>query len=288
MIAILVLATLIAATSFDCLSVAAVNVTLENMHSISIASSTTVSLEAERVGATTVTIIIRNTVSVLALSNVSIISALKAESTTVTDESNDYMTIVITNIYDKSLSLFFASNADGSSSINNSSATTLLDNAFTQYAFSTDWAEKIYVSPNLNSNDSKVEDSYTDSSDIDVSYVNSYSVFVTCFFEDIAVFDCNIDLFKQFSISCNNQIEGLVCLNSAQNIVNESASAFFAVCKWAAYIYSNDNDANISNLKSTLISCCIDTLCRASSRQLKQDKTSHDARKRIKEIEAQF
>jgi len=131
------------------------------------------------------------------------------------------------------------------------------------------------VSSNLNLDDSKIEDSYTSSSDIDVSYVNDYSVLITCSFEDTAVFDCNIDLFKQSSISCNDQVDDSVCLNFAQNIVNEFASSFFAVCARTVYIYSNDNDVNVSNLKSILISCCVDVSCQALSRQSKRNNTQH-------------
>ncbi len=115
---------------------------------------------------------------------------------------------------------------------------------------------------------SKIEDSFTGSPDIDVSYVDDYSVLITCSSEDTAVFDCNIDLFKQPGIICNNQIDGSVCLNSAQKIPDEPASPFFTSCAETAYTYPNDNEANVSNLKSNLISCCIDTFCKALSRQL--------------------
>lgn len=125
------------------------------------------------------------------------------------------------------------------------------------------------MNSNLNLDDSKIEDSYTSSSDIDVSYVNDYSVLITCSFKNTAVFNCNVDLFKQLSISCNDQVNDFVCLNFAQNIVNELTSSFFAVCAKTVYIYSNDNDVNVSNLKSILISCCVDVLCQALSRQFK-------------------
>ncbi len=252
-IAFLMLATLIVATSFNCSLIFTVTVNLEKTNSISASSIVT--------------------------------SASEAESTA-TNDSDNYMTIAMINMYDKQLSLSFALNADDSSSIDNSLTTTLSDNVFTQYAFSTEWAERIYVGSNLNLDDSKIKGSYTNSSDIDVSYVNDYYVSITCFFENTAVFDCNIDLFKQLDISCNDQVDNSVCLNFAQNILNELASSFFAVCAEAVYIYSNDNDVNVSNLKSILIFCCIDTSCNASWRQPKQDNTSHDEHMRIRVIKS--
>ncbi len=255
-IAFLRLATLIAATLFNCSSTHTVTVTLENRDLTLISSI------------------------------VSVTSASDAESTATTNDSENYMTISIINMYDNQLSLFFDSNADDLSSIDNSSVIILSDNVFTQYAFSTEWAERVYVSSNLNLNDSKIEDSYTNSSDIDISYVNDYSVFITCFFEGTAVFDCNVDLFKQSSISCNDQVNDSVCLNFAQNIINELTSSFFAVCTRAVYIYLNDNDVNVSNLKSILISCCVDASCQALSRQSKWNNTQHVERMRIRDIES--
>lgn len=96
---------------------------------------------------------------------------------------------------------------------------------------------------------------------------------ITCSFEGTAVFGCNINLFKQSGITCNNQVDGPVCLNFAQSVADEPASPFFAACAGAAYIYPNDNDANVSNLESNVVFCCIDTSCKALSRQSSKRET---------------
>ena len=254
-IASLMLAALVAATSFNC-------------------SPTPI-----------VTVNLGNTGSTLALSAVPVTSAPETGSTTLTNELDDYMTIAMTNAHGIQLSLSFDSNADDPSPIDNSSAIMLPDNVFTQYTFPTEWAGRIYLGPHLNPDGSKIEGSYTSSPDIDVSYVNDYSVPITCSFEGTAVFDCNVDLFKQSSISCINQVDDPVCLNFAQNVVNEPASPFFAACEGAAYIYPNDNDVNVSNLKSILISCCIDESCQALSRQPKRNNTKHIERMRVRDIQ---
>lgn len=103
---------------------------------------------------------------------------------------------------------------------------------------------------------------------------------ITCSSEDKPVSGCNIDLFKQRNIPCTNKVDGPVCLNPAQNIANGPAPPFFAACKGTAYPYPYDNDANVSNLKSTLVSCCISTSCKAPSRQPKQNNTPHHMRLR--------
>ncbi len=171
--------------------------------------------------------------------------------------------IFVINIYDISLSISFGSNASGLSSIENPLATTLAHGSSTQYIFFTKWTNRIYVSSNLNPQDSKIEDSYTSSPNIDISYVDDYSVLITCFFEDIAIASCNINLFSQLEIACNYQVDNSICLNLAREYSNSLASLFFAACQEVAYIYSNDNETNVSNLPSRLIIYCIDTLCKA-------------------------
>lgn len=99
MIAVSLLAALVAATSFDCSSIAAVIVAPGESHSNSGASSTTNALGVGRVAVPTVTVTVRETVSVPALSNVLITSAPALGNTAITDGPNDYMTIAISNTY---------------------------------------------------------------------------------------------------------------------------------------------------------------------------------------------
>ena len=237
-IAVLALAALVAASPFNCPPAATVTVTLGDGHSTPASSSAPVT------------------------------SAPHPVSTTGTDGSADYMTISITNVYGSQLSLSFLSNAGAPAPVGNPSATVLPDKSPTQYAFPTGWAGRIYVGSNTDYRSSKIEGSLTSPPDIDVSYVDGYSVLITCSSEGIAVSGCNIDLFKQPGITCNSQVDGPVCLNPAQNIADGPAPPFFKACAGAAYTYPNDNTANVRNLKSNLVSCCIGTSCQAPSRQL--------------------
>ncbi len=237
-IAVLALAALIAASPFNCPPTTTVTMTLGDGHSTPASSS------------------------------VSVTSAPHPVSTTSTDGSTDYMTVSITNVYGSQLSLSFLSNAGDPAPVGNSATTVLPNNSPTQYAFPTGWAGRIYVGPNTNYRSSKIEGSLTGPPDIDVNYVDGYSMPITCSSEGTAVSGCNIDLFKQPGITCNNQVDDPVCLNPAQNIADGLAPPFFKACAGAAYTYPNDNKANVSNLKSNLVSCCIGTSCQAPSRQL--------------------
>ena len=278
-IAGLVLTALVAVTPSDCPAVPpAVIVNFRDKHSMSSATLTMNASKASTTAATTITVTIRKTISVPALRTIPVTSAPDAGSLSTTYDSGDYMTILITNTHGKPLYLSFASKFDGPSPVGDPAATTLPHDAFTQYLFPTGWAGRICVGPNLNPDGSKIEGSYTGPPDVDVSYVDGYSVPITCSSEGTAVTGCNIDLFEQPGITCDNEIDGPICLNSAQNIANGPAPPFFAACAGRAYTYPNDNDANVGNLKSTLVSCCLGSSCKTSSRQILRDHSLRGGR----------
>jgi len=85
-----------------------------------------------------VTVTLENRNLTLISSIISVTSASDAESTATMNDSENYMTISMINMYNNQLFLFFDSNADDFSLINNSSVIILSDNVFTQYAFSTE------------------------------------------------------------------------------------------------------------------------------------------------------
>ncbi len=107
-ITILILAALIAATSFNCPLAATVTVTLRKENFISTSKI------------------------------VSVTSASDVKSTTNTDSSYSHMTISLTNVYETQLSLSFASNAGGPSPIDNPFAIILSNASSTQYTFPTE------------------------------------------------------------------------------------------------------------------------------------------------------
>ena len=206
--------------------------------------------------------------SILSPNAIPVTNAPVSRSTTTTDSLSDCITILIINIYGTQLSVSFDSDVGGPSLIGNPSATVLPNALLTQYAFPAGWAGRIYIGPNTNPFGSKIEGSIISPPNIDISYIDGYSVPITCSSNGVAVSGCNIDLFKQPGIIYNNQIDGPVCLNSVRNIAGRPTPPFFAACAGAAYTYPNDNNANISNLRSNLISYYINILYKAPLRQL--------------------
>ena len=203
---------------------------------------------------------------------VSTTTAATEPSITHFSESHDRMTISITNRYGAPVSLSFGSNAGGPLPIGDPSATVVLDHSSTEYLFPTGWAGRIGVGPNLHDDASKIEGSFTGPPDIDISYMDGFTVPITCSSNGIPVSGCNIDLFQQPNIVCTNQEDGPVCLNPMKDIPNGPAAPFFAACAGAAYTFPTDDDANVAELQSNLVSCCIGISCEAPSRQLQNGK----------------
>lgn len=175
------------------------------------------------------------------------------------------MTIAITNHYGSALSLSFGLDVSSPPPYGNPQPTVLLDSATTQYVYPDRWAGNVAIGPNLNPDGSKIEGSFINSSvDIDVSYVDGYTVPITCSSEGVAVTGCNLDLFQGH---CENQVDGPVCLNPARYTAYGPPTPFFSPCAGAAYTFPHDDGANRDYLPSRLVSCCIGTSCVAPSRQ---------------------
>ena len=123
-----------------------------------------------------------------------IITVLETRSMAPKGLSN-YIIITIINIYGNYLFFSFGLDAGGSSLVGNPSPTKLANNAFTQYTFPIEWAGRVYVGPNLNPNNNKIKGSFTSPPNIDISYVDNYSVPIMCSSEGIVVTGYNINLF---------------------------------------------------------------------------------------------
>lgn len=179
------------------------------------------------------------------------------------------LTITVTNVYGTQLSLSFASNVPGPSPIGDPQPTVLANSASTQYIFPTGWGGNININPIFNINGSKIEASFIDGmTDVDVSYVDGFSVPITCSLGDTVLTGCNIDLFKQTDVTCETEVEGPVCINPTRFTLFDGPPApFFAACAGAAYTFPLDNSSNWYG-HGYDISCCIGTSCKAPARQI--------------------
>lgn len=210
-----------------------------------------------------------NTNTILASTVYVTITKLKTISITGCEPSTSLqsmMTIALTNMYGHDLSVSLESNRGAPSPIGNPRPSVLPNASPTEYIFPSGWAGRICVGPDLNPNGSKIEGSFTGLPDIDVSYVDGYTVPLVCDSEGIPVSGCNVELFD--NSVCEDLIQGPLCLNSARfSNTSSSIPQFFRPCTGSAYTYPFDDKANRDSLSSNLVTCCIGTPCKPPSRQ---------------------
>ncbi len=187
----------------------------------------------------------------------------------VQSSTNSFMTIAVTNSYESGLSLSLASNVDSPTPIGNPFPAALPKSSSTEYTFPTGWAGRLCVGKVMNTNASKIEASFDGTVDVDVSYVDGYTVPIVCSSDGVPVTGCSIELFKQSGAPCEDLVDNHLCLNTARETPHGPPPPFFKACAGTAYTFPSDDQANQYNTSSNLISCCIGSVCKAPLRQLK-------------------
>lgn len=169
-------------------------------------------------------------------------------------------TIAITNLYGSPLSIAIGSNSGGPSPDGDPQPTTVASQ--TSYTFPSGWAGRIAVGKSLSGANSLIEASYgLGNTAVDVSYVDAYSVPITCSVDGEAVTGCNLELWNQ-GIDCDTPSDNHdACINSSAHMDNGPPPAFFAACAGAAYTFPNDNTATDGYIAGNEVSCCIGTSC---------------------------
>ena len=102
------------------------------------------------------------------------------------------LTINIVNHFGEPLSIFYGSNADGPSALGDPGPGTLTSS--TQLLCPSDWAGRITIGKNYDPRGSKIEASFVPPDyvpDVDISYVDGYSVPITCSCSGLPVTGCN-------------------------------------------------------------------------------------------------
>ncbi|KAL9603143.1 MAG: hypothetical protein Q9219_001346 [cf. Caloplaca sp. 3 TL-2023] len=193
--------------------------------------------------------------------------------------SDGDLTIAITNNYGQDLTMSFLNNAGFPGLRGDPQTTTLVAGASTSYAAPSGWAGRINVGKIDHVDNSKIEGSFygAGNGDIDISYVDGYSVPITCSVGGQVVSGCNSELFNQGCNSPDTLTPGpdgspAVCSNGARSSDWGPPSGFFAPCAGAAYTFPKDDGANTGMISDTHIDCCIGTSCAPSPHQQYQKR----------------
>ncbi|KAH8691612.1 hypothetical protein BGW36DRAFT_432160 [Talaromyces proteolyticus] len=203
-------------------------------------------------------------------------------TTTITTTSGSYppefVTITVINSYGSDITTSHSIATGAPTPISGDVSTGTMTNGETAaFAVPTGWIGNIAV------NDAKYATSGDDSLieanfvipymgtvavvDVDISYVDGFSVPIVCSCNDVVVTGCTLDLFSLST--CPNNDGQNACVNPlrADNLAT-SASDFFAPCAGMAYTFPNDSAANSMGACQTgQITCCIGTDCPANPKQ---------------------
>lgn len=178
------------------------------------------------------------------------------------------LTINVVNSLGSPLSIFYGSNAGAPTPVGNPGYGVLTSS--TTVLFPSGWAGRITIGKTYDPLGSKIEASYSPPyyvADVDVSYVDGYSIPISCSCSGVAVTGCNIPLFND-GHTCSNEGPGPICYNPEQGIASGPAAPFFEPCQGAAYTYPDDNAANsYGQCSAGVIDCCVGSQCPAPARQ---------------------
>ncbi|MCJ1316166.1 hypothetical protein MMC15_001486 [Xylographa vitiligo] len=184
------------------------------------------------------------------------------------------MTVRVTNSHSSAWSVFLGANAGGPTAVGNPQPSVIQPAAATQYVFPPCWAGRISFAYQDGQPDaSKIEGSNFQYPDLDVSYVDGFTVPITCRADGGGIdgqyfTGCNVDLFALHPCyhanrdgSCRNP------MNLPPPLDYGPPSPFFAPCAGAAYTFPGDNDANNGDVGTYTMECCIGRDCPPVPRQ---------------------
>ncbi|MCJ1283323.1 hypothetical protein MMC26_002651 [Xylographa opegraphella] len=184
------------------------------------------------------------------------------------------MTVRVMNSHSSAWSVFLGANAGGPTAIGNPQPSIIQPAAATQYVFPPCWAGRISFAHEDGQPDaSKIEGSNFQSPDLDVSYVDGFTVPISCAaaggpLDGQSFTGCNVDLFALHTCyhpnpdgSCRNP------MNLPPPRDFGPPSPFFAPCAGAAYTFPGDNGANNGDVGTYTMDCCVGRDCPPVPRQ---------------------
>ncbi|KAI3393583.1 hypothetical protein diail_3932 [Diaporthe ilicicola] len=186
----------------------------------------------------------------------------------------EHLTIQIVNSYGHEITTAHASNAGSPTPVGGAIQPGVVPHGTTaSFAVPTGWAGNVAMNRanfSITGDASLLEASFVKPNGwefavagVDVSYVNGFTVPITCKCDGAWVAGCKKNLFnvKHEAREVNN------VANAAANPLRADMSAtsakeFFKPCEGAAYTFPNDHAANsFGDCQSGLISCCVGTAC---------------------------
>lgn len=178
-------------------------------------------------------------------------------------EYSGYMTLSIVNKYRPGLPMALTSDFAAPSAIGKPKPAALGNS--NKVLFPSGWSGLMDIARIMDKSSSKIEASYSKSVHVDVSYVDGYTVPITCSCGEKVIAGCNVELFNAIG-ACPDEGPGPTYYKPSAFLDDGPAHPFFAPCKAASYTYPKDDQATRGCAKS-LIECCVGAECPANPNQ---------------------
>lgn len=187
-----------------------------------------------------------------------------AGPTPVDSGDSGHMTLSVINKYGPGLSMAITSNVGTPTAISDPKPAALGKSA--KFLFPIGWGGLLDIAPILDKSASKIEMSFDNGVFADVSYVDGYTVPITCSCEGEVIAGCNVELFNATG-PCPDEGPGPICYNPSAFLDHGPTHPFFSPCEWASYTYPKDDLGTHGCEKSNLLTCCVGTKCDPNPRQ---------------------
>ncbi|KAK9420157.1 hypothetical protein SUNI508_06685 [Seiridium unicorne] len=189
-----------------------------------------------------------------------------------------YLTITVVNKHGDAISTSHVHDPNAPAAVSgNVGPGTMANGATAAFAVPTGWIGNVAINDAawaLTGDDTLIEANFIIPSgysvavaDVDVSYVNGFSVAITCSCSGAVVAGCNKNLYNLNT--CGHSDGQNACINPLRaDSSATSAASFFTPCQHAAWTYVNDDAANsFGQCQSGEITCCVGAACTANPKQ---------------------
>ncbi|OJJ42225.1 hypothetical protein ASPZODRAFT_155442 [Penicilliopsis zonata CBS 506.65] len=190
----------------------------------------------------------------------------------------EYFTLVVINSHGDDITTSHAHAADSPTAVSGDVGPgTMTNGATASVLYPTGWAGNVAINDanyEITGDDSLIEASFVVEDDVavvdvDISYVNGFSVAIVCWCTDtdVSLTGCNKNLYTLNT--CPDPDGENACINPLRaSTTATEATTFFEPCEGAAYTFPDDNAANsYGQCQSGSVTCCVGADCPASSKQ---------------------
>ncbi|OKL57362.1 hypothetical protein UA08_07430 [Talaromyces atroroseus] len=205
-------------------------------------------------------------------------ASIKTQEAVLVEDPPEYLTIVIINSHGDDITTSLSNANTAATPVSGATGTGTMSNHETaSVVVPTGWIGSWAINDALyeiTGDDSLLEANFVVETggtvatvDVDVSYVDGFSVAIVCSCDGTIVTGCNKNLFELNT--CEDNDGENACVNPLRSDLSATnATTFFAPCQGAAYTFPFDSAADSTGqCQNGVIKCCVGAACPANPNQ---------------------